>query len=572
MAKLYTQDSTPTNPFGIGWHEQAVATSERLIREREAKEAQLLPQINEGPYAFSSVRTARRTYEALAADPNADPAAVATAKATYDNLQATRDDLIAEYEQNNQLLQRTRDGLIDNQDRLAQAQAKAAGQPADRVIVNAGNDPAANSTPPVVSPTNITGTEPPLNVTTPAANSPQAVADPLADPTGEIAPPVEAAQPVSPELADPTAVAPDPLADPTADIAFPAPVPSELADPTAVPPDPLADPTADIAFPAPVPSELADPTADIAPPQLPDADTAADREDADMGRAMNALGTALRGQATSRQREGQNYGYDWRVKLQLAPGATYLYKAQNPGILAPLAASNGVIFPYMPTIGTSYNAKYDSTELTHSNYRGYFYKNSAVENINIAGTFTAQNTAEALYLLAVIHFFRSATKMFYGQDRERGTPPPVVYLQGLGEYQFNNHPCLLSTFNYQLPNGVDYIRTQASNQNLALDRQRQNASQFSQLFAGTGLDTVSSRIGTLTNLLTGRPVGQGGASASNNGDLGVSIVNNTSAATYVPTKMEINITLMPLQTRKQQSQQFSLKSFANGDLLKRGFW
>jgi len=300
--------------------------------------------------------------------------------------------------------------------------------------------------------------------------------------------------------------------------------------------------------------------------------TAADREDADMGRAMNALGTALRGQATSRQREGQNYGYDWRVKLQLAPGATYLYKAQNPGILAPLAASNGVIFPYMPTIGTSYNAKYDSTELTHSNYRGYFYKNSAVENINIAGTFTAQNTAEALYLLAVIHFFRSATKMFYGQDRERGTPPPVVYLQGLGEYQFNNHPCLLSTFNYQLPNGVDYIRTQASNQNLALDRQRQNASQFSQLFAGTGLDTVSSRIGTLTNLLTGRPVGQGGGSASNNGDLGVSIVNNTSAATYVPTKMEINITLMPLLTRKQQSQQFSLKSFANGDLLKRGFW
>ena len=544
MAKLYTQDSTPTNPFGIGWYEQAVDRSLELIQQREAKRAELLPAVNEGPYSFSSVRTARRTYEALAADANADPAAVAAAKAIYDDLQANRNDLLQTYDQNERLLQETRDGLTINQDRLSQAQAKAAGQPADRVIVNAGNDPAANSTPPVVSPTNITGTEPPLDVTTPAANSPQAVADPLADPTGEIAPPVEAAEPVSPEL----------------------------ADPTAVPPDPLADPTADIAFPAPVPSELADPTADIAPPQLPDADTAADREDADMGRAMNALGTALRGQATSRQREGQNYGYDWRVKLQLAPGATYLYKAQNPGILAPLAARNGVIFPYMPTIGTSYNAKYDSTELTHSNYRGYFYKNSAVENISIAGTFTAQNTAEALYLLAVIHFFRSATKMFYGQDRERGTPPPVVYLQGLGEYQFNNHPCLLSTFNYQLPNGVDYIRTQASNQNLALDRQRQNASQFSQLFAGTGLDTVSSRISTLTNLLTGRPVGQGGGSASNNGDLGVSIVNNTSAATYVPTKMEINITLMPLLTRKQQSQQFSLKSFANGDLLKRGFW
>lgn len=42
-------------------------------------------------------------------------------------------------------------------------------------------------------------------------------------------------------------------------------------------------------------------------------------------------------------------------------------------------------------------------------------------------------------------------------------------------------------------------------------------------------------------------------------------------STYVPTKMEISITLLPMQTREQVSKQFSLENFANGNLLK-GFW
>jgi hypothetical protein len=36
--------------------------------------------------------------------------------------------------------------------------------------------------------------------------------------------------------------------------------------------------------------------------------------------------------------------------------------------------------------------------------------------------------------------------------------------------------------------------------------------------------------------------------------------------------MEINFSLLPTNTRAQVSQQFSLKGFANGNLLKGGFW
>jgi hypothetical protein len=49
-------------------------------------------------------------------------------------------------------------------------------------------------------------------------------------------------------------------------------------------------------------------------------------------------------------------------------------------------------------------------------------------------------------------------------------------------------------------------------------------------------------------------------------------VSNIDNSTYVPTKITVQINLLPIQTRNQQSQQFSVREFANGNLLKGGFW
>jgi hypothetical protein len=254
---------------------------------------------------------------------------------------------------------------------------------------------------------------------------------------------------------------------------------------------------------------------------------------------------------------------DWRVKLKLSPNATYLYKdnAAN-SILAPLAASDGVVFPYMPDIQTTYNANYDTSDLVHSNYRGYFYKNSYVGDINITGVFTAQNTQEANYLLAVIHFFRSATKMFYGEkDSLRGAPPPLVYLFGLGQYQFNAHPCVIRSFNYSLPNDVDYIRTKPNNYNVNLNDTLPKTE--------SGGNPISAVISRLRNAL----LPKGALPNVPQELLTVSqSVSNIDNSTYVPTKITVTVSLLPIQTRNQQSQQFSVKGFANGDLLKGGFW
>ena len=247
---------------------------------------------------------------------------------------------------------------------------------------------------------------------------------------------------------------------------------------------------------------------------------------------------------------------DWRVTLRLAPGATYLYNAPDAGLLQPLKTTNGVIFPYTPSISTAYKANYEPYDLTHSNYRGYFYKSSNIDPVNLNATFTAQSTADAAYVLAVIHFFRSVTKMFYGQDAQRGSPPPLVFLSGLGDYQFNNHPCVVSSFNYVLPADVDYISSGTPN-NLGL-----NLQPLQNLYSTT-LNAVSPTVSRLAAAFL--PAGaQNVMPAPLQG-----LLNNP---TYVPTKMEIQLTLFPVQTRSQVSKQFSLKGFSNGQLLRGGFW
>jgi hypothetical protein len=280
---------------------------------------------------------------------------------------------------------------------------------------------------------------------------------------------------------------------------------------------------------------------------------------AENARAVVGTQLAQRQAVLEAQRKLTNNG-DWRVRLSLAAGADYLYNSPNPGILAPLAKTSGVVFPYMPKIETVYKADYEPYSLTHSNYKGYFYKSSYNDAVTLAGTFTAQDSTEAEYLLAVIHFFRSVTKMFYGQDAQRGAPPPLVYLTGLGAYQFAAHPCVVSSFTYSLPNDVDYIRARSPNvngTNLLTRRVRQDLP----------TDPISGAVKRLQNLFSSQGINKGAQQ-----DAVAPPTLGKNSPTYVPTKMEISISLLPMQTRAQVSQVFSLKSFANGDLIKGGFW
>lgn len=278
---------------------------------------------------------------------------------------------------------------------------------------------------------------------------------------------------------------------------------------------------------------------------------------APIGNFGSLLGTRSQGVLQSQQ--DYNSEADWRVKLSLAPGANYLYNVASDGdVLSPLSATNGVVFPYTPQISVSYRANYDPTDITHSNYKLFFYRNSAVDDIQIVADFTAQDTGEASYVLAVIHFFKTVTKMFYGQDGNptAGTPPPLCYISGLGQYQFNNHPLLVTNFQYALPNDVDYIRAGSTVQYAG-----QNLRSYSSKAPVVGfLDAILSR-------LRGSGLNRGGMSGAPKFS---SLAN--SEATYVPTKIQLTINCVPVVSRNDITNNFSVEQYATGSLIQKGIW
>lgn len=281
---------------------------------------------------------------------------------------------------------------------------------------------------------------------------------------------------------------------------------------------------------------------------------------------------------------------DWRVRLSLSPGAYYLYNDEDNEILAPLRNTDGIIFPYTPSISVTYAANYQTNNPVHSNYKIFQYENSYVDSINITCDFTAQDTEEAKYLLAVIHFLRSATKMFYGQDQspKPGTPPPLCYLFGMGEFQFNAHPLVISNFTMTLPNDVDYIRAGALTEAAGVNRGAPDSTatkggglSLGGLIQGEIQARLNQGIAAVGNAL-GLKLQPGGLSQGYtfgmSNRFNAAYPPGTIEPTYVPTKMNISISALPVVSRYNVSNNFSVKDYANGSLLQgvkrknAGFW
>ena len=302
-----------------------------------------------------------------------------------------------------------------------------------------------------------------------------------------------------------------------------------------------------------------------------------------------------RKQASIRQETNFEARRDWRVKLSLSPGATYLYNDKSNVLLSPLAGTNGVIFPYTPSVQVGYSASYGNYRPSGSNYAYPYYDSSAIDSISITGDFTAQDNYEANYLLATIHFFRSVTKMFYALDSnpKAGTPPPMLFLTGFGQFMFNNHPLVITNFTYTTPTDVDYIRagnftpgSTAQGGNNEAPKKSTNWN-WGTLLQNTIQNTLSSGAAAIGNFLNfnkdfnvltpGGELGQ--ANWTYSGFQGFN-AGETANPTYVPTRMQIQLSAVPVLSRLDVSNYFSLKDYANGKLLSgyngkgkgAGFW
>jgi hypothetical protein len=205
-------------------------------------------------------------------------------------------------------------------------------------------------------------------------------------------------------------------------------------------------------------------------------------------------------------------GDDWRVRLSLPPSMS------EEAIFKPLTDTNGLVFPYTPTILIQHSANYDAMQPTHSNYPFPQYQNSQIDDIVITGDFFCENAVDAQYWAATLHYLRSVTKMAYGQTTNAGAPPPIVFLNGYGDFVFPNVPVIIKTFSIDLPSDVDYIKTQID---------------------GTVQKTVTTTLGS--------EVKQG----------------------WAPVQSQVMVTVSPIYSRARTSQ-FSLDTFVKGGYLKNG--
>ena len=151
---------------------------------------------------------------------------------------------------------------------------------------------------------------------------------------------------------------------------------------------------------------------------------------------------------------------DLRIRLRARPNKEEEAYGPNDNIsiMAPLYITDGLLFPYTPTINWSQQIDYASMQMVHTNQDFHYYTRTPSTKLTIVGPFTAQNAWEARYCLAVMHFLRSNTKMYFGQnDDRRGLPPPIFLLDGYGDYMFNSLPVIIMDYTIELNQNIDYF-------------------------------------------------------------------------------------------------------------------
>lgn len=142
---------------------------------------------------------------------------------------------------------------------------------------------------------------------------------------------------------------------------------------------------------------------------------------------------------------------DWRVRINCQ------WNVFNSPLFTRLEETGGVVWPFNPTITVTTKADYQATNPVHSNYTIHSYKSSSVDDISISGEFSCETETDAAYWIAATTFFKTATKMFYGQGELAGSPPLICNLSGYGSSVFDSVPVIIKSFTVDLRDDVDYI-------------------------------------------------------------------------------------------------------------------
>jgi len=222
-----------------------------------------------------------------------------------------------------------------------------------------------------------------------------------------------------------------------------------------------------------------------------------------------------------------------RVRLRPKPASMGTILGST-GILQPLNATAGMVFPYQPTITYSQDISYTSMEIVHANQDFYSYSKTPALKLTVDGDFTVQNQTEGMYALAAIHFLRTVSKMDFGSGSNPGQPPPVLLFDAYGQWMFNALPVILTQFSVTLPKDVDYV--------------------------GVPTSVGSSQVITPASF-----------ESINKSQLTASFGGSQGGYAWLPAMFSISVQLT-VQNTPQRLRAFNLENFRTGALLSGGTW
>jgi hypothetical protein len=188
-----------------------------------------------------------------------------------------------------------------------------------------------------------------------------------------------------------------------------------------------------------------------------------------------------------------------------------------------------------------------------------------------------EDATQGMYWIAAVHYLRSLTKMFTGPDALAGNPPPIILLNGYGNYVFQNVPVVVTSFSCTLPNDCDFISVTPPSGGgggvggllggiasvagdigafgSAIPGLANAANAIGSLAgaANSAISSVSNAVGAISGLINGT----GGSAATGN-------------LSHVPTKSEFSLVLQPIYSRNSVKS-FSLDKFVAGGYLGNSF-
>jgi hypothetical protein len=244
-----------------------------------------------------------------------------------------------------------------------------------------------------------------------------------------------------------------------------------------------------------------------------------------------------------------------RVRLRPKPAAAGQVYGDN-GLLQPLRSTNGVVWPYQPTITYEQPVEYASIDMVHVNQEILAYTKTPALKLTVSGQFSVQNQQEGIYALAAIHFMRTVTKMYFGTGSNLGTPPPVLLFDAYGTYMFNALPVVVTNYSVELNADIDYVPVNLAN-----------------IQTYTSLQSKTNALGVSKILST--PQLQGFNNAKNASAIASQLFNTSLSSSdgyiWLPAVFTLSASLT-VQNTATRLRSFNLDEFRKGTLMKEGRW